>query len=393
MSIENIFTKSANPLLAFIIAAAIALVVGYLVQWGGRFILLRVTRRFSVAHNLLRATVAPMQIVIPLMFLQFVLLAAPDDWDFMPRMRHMTGLVFIVAITWLIIRGIGGLADMIMVMRPVTQADNLQARRIQTQTKVIARALMGLTGIIGVALMLMTFPAIRSLGASLLASAGLAGIVAGLAARPVLGNLIAGLQLALSQPLRLDDVLIIEGEWGRVEEITGSYVVVALWDQRRLIVPLQWFIEHPFQNWTRNTSELIGSIFFWVDYSMPLQPLRDELSRLCKSTSEWDGRLALLQVTDASDIAMQLRVLVSSADSSRNWDLRCIVREGLIAFMQSGYPDYLPRRRAAIDIDKATIDNSFSERGFVDPRAASGDRPAYDEQPLGKQNNGQDSPL
>lgn len=351
MDIENIFTKSDNPLLAFAIAAAIALIIGYLVQWGGRFLILRVTRRFSVAQTLLRSTSAPMQIVIPLIFLQFVLLAAPDNWSFMPRVRHTTGLFFIVAITWLVIRSIGGLSDMIVAIRPLTQPDNLHARRIQTQTKVIARALMGLVGIIGVALMLMTFPAIRSLGASLLASAGLAGIVAGLAARPVLGNLIAGLQLALGQPMRLDDVVIIEGEWGRIEEITGSYVVVALWDQRRLIVPLQWFIEHPFQNWTRSTSEILGTVFLWVDYGMPLQPLRDELNRLCKSASEWDGRLALLQVTDMTDVAMQLRILVSSADASRNFDLRCVVREGLIAFMQGSYGDHFPQRRSAVDIE------------------------------------------
>lgn len=363
MDIENIFTKSANPLLAFTIAAAIALLIGYLVQWGGRFILFRVTRNFSVAHSLLGSTVAPMQIVMPLVFLQFVLLAAPANWSFMPLVRHITGLLFIVGITWLVIRSISGLADMIMALRPVHEADNLHARGIQTQTKVLARALMGMAGVIGVALMLMTFPAIRALGTSLLASAGLVGIVAGLAARPVLGNLIAGLQLALSQPMRLDDVVIIEGEWGRIEEITGSYVVVALWDQRRLIVPLQWLIEHPFQNWTRSTAQITGSVFFWVDYGMPLQPLRDELNRLCKGAAEWDGRLALLQVTDASDIAMQLRVLVTSTDSSRNWDLRCIVREGLIAFIQSNYAEYLPRRRADIDNNFApAVEHSSARR-------------------------------
>lgn len=352
MEIVNIFTKSSNPLLAFMLAAGAALVLGYLVQWCGRYVSLRVTRRFSLVQSLLRRTAGPMQLVVPLIFLQMVLLAAPDDWNFMPRARHITGLVFIIAMTWLVIRSIGGLADMIMSIRPATEADNLHARRIQTQTKVIARALMGLAGIVGVALMLMTFPAIRALGASLLASAGLAGIVAGLAARPVLGNLIAGLQIALSQPLRLDDVVIIQGEWGRIEEITGSYVVVALWDQRRLIVPLQWLIENPFQNWTRNTSEIIGTVLFWVDYGMPLQPLRDELNRLCENSCEWDKRVMVLQVTETSDIAMQLRVLVSSADSSRNWDLRCKVREGLIIFMQSHYGEYLPHRRADIHLNK-----------------------------------------
>ncbi len=215
MYIENLFSKSSNPLLAFVVAAAIALVLGYLVQWAGRVFMLRVGRHFSVTQSLLRSTVAPMQIVMPLIFLQVVLLATPDDWTFMPRVRHVTGVVFILAITWLVIRSIGGLADTIIVMRPVTQTDNLHARGVQTQTKVIARTLMGISGLIGLALTLMTFPAIRALGASLLASRGISGHhVAGLAARPVLGNLIAGLQLALSQPMRLDDVVIIRRRVG-----------------------------------------------------------------------------------------------------------------------------------------------------------------------------------
>jgi small-conductance mechanosensitive channel len=235
----------------------------------------------------------------------------------------------------------------------MTLADNLRARGIQTQTRVIARTLMGLAVLIGVALMLMTFPEIRALGASLLASAGLAGIVAGLAAKPVLGNLVAGLQIAVSQPIRLDDVLIVEGEWGRVEEITGAYVILCLWDQRRLVVPLQWFIEHPFQNWTRSTAQLIGSVFLWVDYRMPLAPLRAEAERLCSGAPEWDKRLSLLQVTDATAQAMQLRILVSSADSGKNWDLRCKVREGLVDFMQAHYAQYLPLNRVVYDAQQA----------------------------------------
>ncbi|MDB6060805.1 MAG: mechanosensitive ion channel protein MscS [Verrucomicrobiaceae bacterium] len=346
MDIENIFVKSSDPLLTFFIASLIALLVGFLVQWLGRLILLRITKRLSFADSLVRSTIRPMQLVMPLIFFQIVLLAAPDDWHFMPRVRHITGLIFIVAMTWLVIRCISGVAETILFLRPVAQADNLHARSIQTQTNVIARTLMGLAGIIGIASMLMTFPAIRALGASLLASAGLAGIVAGLAARPVLGNLIAGLQIALSQPFRLDDVVIVEGEWGRVEEITGTYVVIALWDQRRLVIPLQWMIEHPFQNWTRKSSQIMGSVFLWVDYGMPLEPLRVELERICQNAPEWDGRVKVLQTTDTSETAVQLRALVTSEDSSKNWDLRCKVREGLVAFMQINYPQYLPRNRA-----------------------------------------------
>jgi small-conductance mechanosensitive channel len=191
--------------------------------------------------------------------------------------------------------------------------------------------------LIGVSCALITFPSVRHIGTSLLASAGVAGLVAGLAARPVLSNLIAGMQLALTQPIRLDDVLIVEGEWGRVEEIAGAFVVLALWDERRLIVPLQWFIEHPFQNWTRSNAEILGTVFLWVDYHTPIEMLRAELSRL-----------ALLQVTDANEQAMQLRALVSASDSSRSFDLRCHVREGLIAFIGREHAHCLPRARAEI---------------------------------------------
>lgn len=348
LTIENVFAISDRPVLAFAIAAAVALVLGFIAQALGRRILIRITRRVSIFGAMVRRTAHPVQMLVPLLFLQVVLLAAPGAWNFIPYARHGVGLLVIFALTWLVVSSLAGAADTVALLRPVSAGDNLHARRLQTQTKVVVRTLMGVAWLVGVAIMLITFPQIRALGASLLASAGLAGIVAGLAARPVLGNLIAGLQIAFSQPLRLDDVVVIEGEWGRVEEIASTYVVIAVWDERRLVVPLQWLIEHPFQNWTRQTSQIIGTVFLWMDYGAPLPELRIELQRICKAATEWDGRLSLLQVTDASDSAIQLRALVSSVDSSLNWDLRCKVREGLIAFMQTHYPQHLPRNRAEL---------------------------------------------
>jgi small-conductance mechanosensitive channel len=197
-------------------------------------------------------------------------------------------------------------------------------------------------------MILMTFPGARQIGASLLASAGVVGIVAGIAARPIFSNLIAGLQLALAQPLRLDDVLIVQNEWGRVEEITGTYVVLKLWDERRLIIPLQWLIENPFQNWTRSNAQLTGTVLMWVDYRMPMEPLRQAAQRACEAASEWDRRLCLLQVVEASERAVQVRVLVTSINSGLSWDLRCKVREALIDFMQREYPQHLPLQRAEL---------------------------------------------
>jgi small-conductance mechanosensitive channel len=192
---------------------------------------------------------------------------------------------------------------------------------------------------------LMTFPGARQVGASLLASAGVVGIVAGFAAKPVFSSMIGGLQLALTQPIRLDDVLIIEGERGRVEEITSTYVVLQIRDERRLIVPLKYFIEKPFQNWTRNSAQIMGSVFFHVDYGMPLAPLRAELERIVQACPEWDRRFFNLVVSDTTERTMQLRVLCTAASSGLAWDLRCAIREGLIAFMQREYPQFLPRLR------------------------------------------------
>ena len=197
--------------------------------------------------------------------------------------------------------------------------------------------------------MLMTFPQVRELGASVLASAGLAGIVVGFAARPVLQNLIAGVQIAIAQPIRIDDVVIVEGEWGRIEEITATYVVVKIWDQRRLIVPLNHFIEHPFQNWTRTDAEILGTVYLYVDYTVPVEAVRQELHRLLQASEKWDGRAWGLVVTNATDRALQLRALMSAADASAAWDLRCEVRERLIEYVQEHHPGGLPRIRAEME--------------------------------------------
>lgn len=348
LPVPALLNATTHPYMSAATLALVALVCGFTVQAAGRHLLEHLVRRFSIAGTLIRSTVHPVQVAMPLLFVQLAWIAAPERWSFNGTVTHLTALSLMAALTWLTINAIGAVAATIEQMRPVSVADNLQARRLHTQTRVLARCLMFVAFVIGVALMLMTFPDIRALGTSLLASAGLAGIVAGIAARPVLSNLIAGLQIAVSQPIRLDDVLIVQGEWGRVEEITGTYVVVNLWDQRRMIVPLQWFIEHPFQNWTRTGAQITGAVLFWVDYRMPMAPLRAELTRVCNAAPEWDGRLALLQLTDASDRAIQLRALVTSADSGLNWDLRCRVREALVDFMQREYPQFLPRLRAEV---------------------------------------------
>lgn len=335
------------PELKLLLAAVIIVFVLATIAPLATRLLLRLAKPFSFAQDLFQRTKPPINLLIPLLGLQALLSSASDKFLFIANARHITTLAIIATVTWLGLRLVGAAQQVILLRNPVNVSDNLSARRIQTQTRVLVHTLSFLVILFGISAMLMTFPGARQIGTSLLASAGLAGLAVGFAAKPVLGNLIAGLQLAITQPISLDDVVIIEGEWGRIEEITGTYVVLRIWDERRLIVPLQYFIENPFQNWTRTTSNLIGSLFLWVDYSMPLEPLRKELDSLCKqSPTLWDGKVCVLQVTEATDKAMQLRILVSSPDSSSNWDLRCFVREKLINFISLHHPECLPQMRA-----------------------------------------------
>jgi small-conductance mechanosensitive channel len=202
--------------------------------------------------------------------------------------------------------------------------------------------------VFALSVMLMTFPSIRNVGISLFASAGVAGLAIGMAARPMLSNIIAGIQIALTVPISIDDVVIVEGEWGWIEEIGSTYVVVRIWDLRRLVVPLSYFIEKPFENWTRRTADILGTVFVYTDYTVPVDEVRQELLRVLKTSDLWDGKTWGLQVTNASERSVELRALMSSANSSASWDLRCYVRERLIKFLQERYPQSLPRLRAEL---------------------------------------------
>ncbi|HEY2188065.1 MAG TPA: mechanosensitive ion channel domain-containing protein [Caldimonas sp.] len=346
-----------------IVAIAIAVVLAALVAHRLlRPVVLRLSGFSTLLVTMARRCDRPLQFVLPLIALQIVWQGVPDDVRGLSAVEHTSSVLTIAAVTWLVAAALQGLADGMVALHPADVADNLQARRIQTQTRVLARIAIGAVMIAGLAFILMTFPRARQLGASLLASAGVAGLIVGLAARPVFGNLLAGLQIALAQPLRIDDVLIIEGEWGRVEEITTTYVVLKIWDERRLVVPLQWFIERPFQNWTRRGAGLLGTVFLWVDYALPMQPVRAEARRLCEASANWDERVCIVQVTDSSERAMQLRILVSSVDSGRNFDLRCEVREGLVDFIQRHYPQALPRVRADVAARPEGDDATLRER-------------------------------
>ena len=233
-------------------------------------------------------------------------------------------------------------------------ADNLQARTVYTQVQVLSRTAHVIIAIFTAASILMLFEEVRRFGTSILASAGVVGIIIGFAAQRTIANLFAGFQLAMTQPIRHDDVVIVEGEWGRIEEITLTYVVVRIWDERRLIVPLSYFIEKPFQNWTRTSTDILGSVFLWADYTLPIAELRPAVQRIVESCADWDRRFWNLQITDATERAMQLRVLATASDASKAWNLRCEIREKLLAFVQEYHPRSLPRVRAVVDADHAS---------------------------------------
>lgn len=346
--LQRIADAPLHSLPGTLLTSLLAVLVAAAVHGLGARVVRRVARPYPITSAVVRYIDKPSLVVLAFLALEFLWLQVADTLPLAGGLRTFAAVGLIVALTWLLVRVAAAVAEAIVQAHPLDTPDNLQARRIHTQARVLARTVMVVIVIVGAGAALMTFPNVRQVGASLLASAGVAGLVAGIAARPVLGNLIAGLQIALSQPIRLDDVVVIQGEWGRIEEITGTYVSVRLWDQRRLVVPLQWFIENPFANWTRNSAEIIGTVFLFVDYRLPLAPVRAELARLVAAAPEWDGRVQVLQVTDATERAMQLRALVSARDSSLAWDLRCRVREGLIAFIQAHYPDCLPRTRAEL---------------------------------------------
>jgi small-conductance mechanosensitive channel len=288
---------------------------------------------------------ASLRIVVPVLGVIFALPILNLPTPFEAVVAHGTSILMIAAIVTILFKAVRVFEKVILARFDISVADNLRARKIYTQIHVIRKVIDVAIGLFAVASVLMLFTEVREIGASLLASAGIVGIIAGFAAQKSIANLVAGFQIALAQPIRLDDVIVIEGEWGRVEEITLTYVVVHVWDDRHLVVPLSHFTEKPFQNWTRTSAELLGSIFMWVDYSFPVEEGRKALKQIIQASSAWDKRFWSLQVTDTSEQSMQLRILATSADSSTLWNLRCEIREKFIAYIQARHPQALPRLR------------------------------------------------
>ena len=258
-------------------------------------------------------------------------------------------VLLIISLAWMLIAGIRTFKRIFMEQFDTSKEDNLRSRKFQTQFNILERILVFLIFIISVGLILMIFEDVRRIGISLFASAGVAGVIIGFAAQRIIATVIAGVQIAITQPIRLDDVVIIENEWGKIEEITLTYVVVHIWDKRRLIVPTTYFFDKPFQNWTRTTSEILGTVFIYTDYNVPFDELRKELTRLLESTPLWDKKVNVLQVTDAKERTVEVRALMSAKDAGTAWDLRVFIRENLIGFLQKNYPESLPKTRVVLE--------------------------------------------
>ena len=293
-------------------------------------------------------------LLIAVYFLVFVEkreLVSPDYYNFF---KKAGSILLIVSIAWSLMAILRAFKKVILSKFDTSKEDNLRQRKFLTQFNIMESIIYFLIVLIAIGASLMLFEEVRQLGISLFASAGVAGIIIGFAAQKLIATVLAGLQIAITQPIRIDDVVVIENEWGRIEEITLTYVVVKIWDQRRLVVPSTYFFEKPFQNWTRTSAEILGTVFLYTDYHVSFDALRKELTRLLESTPLWDKRVNVLQVTDAKEYGVEIRALVSAKDSPTAWDLRVFIREKMIEFIQKNYPESLPRTRVVFEQGEQT---------------------------------------
>ena|SRR3989339_233908 len=295
----------------------------------------------------------PLRFLMPVLCVSVVIpfLRLPENTVVL--ISHFIQIFLILLFGWVILKIVCIIRDALLNHYDIDTRDNVHARSMHTQIRLIANIIGVVIVLLTVSFVLMSFAQVRQIGLSLLASAGIMGIVVGFAAQKTLGNLIAGIQIAIAQPIRLDDVVIIENEWGWIEEITLTFVVVRIWDLRRLVVPISYFLEKPFQNWTRTSADILGSVFIYTDYTIPVKEVRAELTRILTNSQYWDKKVNVLQVTDAKELVIELRALMSAADSPAAWNLRCEVREKLLEFLQNKFTECLPRVR----IEMNTIDN------------------------------------
>ena len=343
--IKDLLDWLPDQVVALLILAIAVLIALALHGWARKLLRRAFAERYPVLFSTFTQIRGVTRLALVILAMIIAIPVAPLPPDTAAWLARLMGVAVIGLIGWAAIIALHIAADLYLRRYRLDVDDNLLARKHNTQVRVLARTIDVLLVMLTLSAALMTFPAVRQYGVSLFASAGVAGIVAGLAARPVLSNLIAGVQLAMTQPIRLYDAVIVENEYGTIEEITSTYVVVKLWDLRRMIVPLTYFIEKPFQNWTREASALIGNVMIYLDYRAPVAVIREKVKDILKQSDKWDGKVAAVQVTDFKENTMELRCLMSARSGGQTFDLRCELREKLIDFLQKEYPEALPRSR------------------------------------------------
>lgn len=300
-----------------------------------------------------RRLIIPLLVTLLLVSAKIYFRGESENWKgVFAAIPHINTILIILGFTWCLLVLTGILKRIFLKQFDINQENNLRARKVYTQLNILQKIVNFIIIILGVGLILVSFEPIRKIGVGLFASAGVAGIIIGFSAQKAIGTLVAGIQIAFAQPFRLDDAVVVEGEWGWIEEINLTYVVVRIWDQRRLVLPTTYFLEKPFQNWTRTSADIIGSVFIHTDYSVPFDALREELDRILENTSLWDKKVKVLQVTDAKERTVESRILVSAKNSPTAWDLRVHVREKMIEFLQKNYPASLPRTRVVLEENK-----------------------------------------
>jgi small-conductance mechanosensitive channel len=305
------------------------------------------TTDYSLFKSIITFISKPLNYFVPLIALDLMIPAMKINAAYLPGVNKLMSILLIIAFANLLINVFRIFEDYVYHQYDLNKADNLKERKVRTQLLFIRKVVISFIVVITIAIILLSFNDVRKIGAGLLTGVGIGGIIIGFAAQKSLANFLAGLQIAFTQPIRIDDVLVVEGEWGRVEDITLTYVVLKIWDERRLILPITYFIEKPFQNWTRATSEILGTVFLYMDYTVPVDDLRLELTRLLGTTDLWDKRVGILQVTDAKEKTIELRALVSARNASQAFDLRCFIRENLVKYIRERSPESLPSVRVS----------------------------------------------
>lgn len=346
------FLTELNAGVLVLLFIAVSIVLGWIL----RYFIISALKYYNKRENadVTKAIVRHLGPALHFLLPVFILLLAFSFTNlfqeaFKAQLTYFFKILMIPAVSFLLIKIVYVFEDILLHKYDITKADNLKERKVVTQVRFVKKLFIVIIVVISIAVLFLSIKSLRSVGAGLLSSAGIAGIIIGFAAQKSIANLLAGVQIAFTQPIKIDDAVVLEGEWGWIEEINLTYVVVRIWDWRRLVLPITYFIEKPFQNWTRNSGELLGAVYLYTDFRLPVDDIRKEAIRILENEPLWNKDRWAVQVSECSEQTMEIRILMTANSSPQTYDLRCIVREGLIKFINTHYPEYFPRTRVELD--------------------------------------------